>query len=58
MNEVKYDTIQHDFKHDEYVDLSTHEFDQITIRICNVTGQLLQSDKDETRLQLVSRESI
>ena len=36
---VKYDTIQHDFKHDEYVDLSTRDFDRITIRICDVTGK-------------------
>ena len=43
MKEVKYDTIQHDFKHDEYVYLSTNEFDQITIRICDVTGELIQS---------------
>ena len=56
MNKVKYDTIQYDFKHDEYVDLSTHEFDRITIRICDVTGQLLQSDNVVTRLLLEFRE--
>ena len=55
--DVKYDTIQHDFKHDEYVDLSTREFDRITIRICDVTGKLLQTDKEEeTRLLLEFRE--
>ena len=54
--EVKYDTIQHYFKHDEYVDLSTNEFDLITIRICDVTDELLQSYKEETRLHLVFRE--
>ena len=56
--EVKYDTIQYDFKHDEYVDLNTREFDRITIRICDVTGELLQSDKEETMLLLVFKEVI
>ena len=56
LKEVKYDTFQYDFKQDEYVDLSTHEFDRITIRICDVTGQLLQSDNVVTRLLLEFRE--
>ena len=43
MKQVKYDTINHNFKENEYVDLSTHEFDRITIRTCDVTGKLLRN---------------
>ena len=53
------DTIHYDFIHDEYVNLGTHEFDKIKIRICDVTGNLLKVDypEIETRLQLEFRES-
>ena len=42
--ERKGDTIHHDFLHDEYVNLGTHEFEKIKIRICDVTGNLLNVD--------------
>ena len=53
------DTIHYDFLHDEYVNLGTHEFDKIKIRICDVTGNLLKVDypEIETRIQLEFRES-
>ena len=59
MKPIKDNTIQHDFLHDEYVGLRTHEFDRITIRLCDVTGQVLQNNDDslDTTLQLESRES-
>ena len=38
------DTIHYDFLHDEYVNLGTHEFEKIKIRICDVTGNLLKAD--------------
>ena len=43
MKPVRHDTIQYNFLHDEYVDLRTHEFDRIRIRICDVTGKVLQT---------------
>ena len=48
------DTIHYDFLHDEYVDLRNHEFERITIRISDVTGDVLKVDyaEIETRLQL------
>ena len=48
------DLIHYDFLHDEYVDLRTHEFERITIRLSDVTGELLKVDykEIETRLQL------
>ena len=53
------DTIHYDFLHDEYVNLGTHEFEKIKIRICDVTGKLLKADHPEieTRIQLEFRES-
>ena len=53
------DTIHYDFIHDEYVNLGTHEFDKMKIRICDVTGNLLKVDypEIETRLQLEFRKS-
>ena len=53
------DTIHYDFLHDEYVNLGTHEFEKIKIRICDVTGNLLKADypEIETRIQLEFRES-
>ena len=53
------DTIHYDFLHDEYVKLGTHEFDEIKIRISDVTGNLLNVDYSEieTRVQLEFRES-
>ena len=48
------DTVHYNFLHDEYVDLKTHEFERITLRIGDVTGGLLKVDyaEIETRLQL------
>ena len=48
------DTNHYDFLHDEYVDLRTHEFERITIRMSDVTGDVLNVDyaEIETRLQL------
>ena len=48
------DTIHYDFLHDEYINLRTHEFERLTIRISDVTGNLLKVDYSEieTRLQL------
>ena len=48
------DTIKYDFLHDEYVDLKTHEFERIKLRISDVTGGLLKVDygEIETRIQL------
>ena len=48
------DTIHYNFLHDEYVDLKTHEFERITLRIGDVTGGLLKVDyaEIETRLQV------
>ena len=59
MKQVKYDTINHNFKENEYVDLSTHQFDGITIGKCDLTGKLLQNKNYilDTRLQLELRES-
>ena len=42
------DTIKYDFLHDEYVDLKTHEFERIKLRISDVTGGLLKVDYGET----------
>ena len=52
------DTVHYDFLHDEYVDLRTHEFERIKIRISDVTGNLLSVDypEIETRLQLEFKE--
>ena len=52
-------TIHYDFLHDEYVNLGIHEFDKITFRISNVTGNLLKVDypEIETRIQLEFRGS-
>ena len=57
--EKKGDTIHYDFLHDEYVNLGTHEFDKITFRISDVTGNVLKVDypEIETRIQLEFRES-
>ena len=59
MIDVRYDTIHYEFLQDEFVDLSTHEFDRVSIRICDVTGSLLHIDENEieTRLQLEFKES-
>ena len=59
MKQMKYTTIQNNFLHDEYVHLRTQEFDRITIRICEVTGNELQTGNDllDTSLQLEFRES-
>ena len=48
------DTVHYNFLHDEYVDLKTHEFERITLRIGDVTGGLSIVDyaETETRLQL------
>ena len=48
------DTIHYNYLHDIYVDLETHEFGRITLRIGDVTGGLLIVDyaEYETRLQL------
>ena len=48
------DTIHYDFLQDEYIDLRTHEFERITIRLGDVTGNILKVDYNEiaTRLQL------
>ena len=48
------DTIHYDFLHDEYIDLRTHEFERITIRLSDVTGNILKVDYNEiaARLQL------
>ena len=48
------DTMHYDFLHDEYIDLRTHEFERITIRLSDVTGNILKVDYNEiaTRLQL------
>ena len=48
------DTIHYDFLQDEYIDLRTHEFERITIRLSDVTGNILKVDYNEiaTRLQL------
>ena len=48
------DTIKYDFLHDEYVDLKTHEFERIKLRISDVTGGLLKVDygEIETCIQL------
>ena len=57
--ERKGETIHYDFLHDEYVNLGTHEFEKIKIRISDVTENLLNVDypKIETRIQLEFRES-
>ena len=53
------DTIHYNFLHGEYVNLGTHEFEKIKIRICDVTGKLLKADYPEigTRIQLEFKES-
>ena len=50
----KNDSVKYGFTNDEYVDLVTHEMDRITIRICDVTGKVLQTHDNflDTRLQL------
>ena len=46
------DTFHYNFLHDDYVNLGTHEFEKIKIRICDVTGNLLNVDYSdiETRI--------
>ena len=58
-SKLKHDTIKYEFSHDEYIDLRTPEFDRITIRICDVTGKVLQTHDNllDARLQLEFWES-
>ena len=46
------DTIHYDFSHNEYVNLRTHEFERITIRISVVTGDVLKVDYAEIETRL------
>ena len=41
------DTIHYDFLHDKYIDLRTHEFERIKIRLSDVTGGILKVDYNE-----------
>ena len=54
------DTVHYNFLHDEYVDLKTHKFERITLRIGDVTGGLLKVDyaEIETRLQLEFKQQV
>jgi hypothetical protein len=53
------DTVHYDFFNDEYVNLRTHEFERITVRISDVTGEALKIDykEIESRVQLEFRET-
>ena len=47
------DTVQYDFLHDKYVDIRTHEFERIKIRMSDVTGGLLNVDYAEIEIRLL-----